>query len=313
MVDEVQTVEPRTLEARALFSLHADPHPGLAVLPVFAGLGNLPAHLRQRGIGISRFADELKCRHALCALSRPETGELLRGWLDHFGVGAQAKETAAWEAALWGDTGGWPMHAHHFLAALASSLAARKERPDLARTGLGEVRRAAARERAAYYGSRLREAPARSGLMQLMAAQRLDGPLNETRCLSLLGSDRGNMDAALQAFDELTRLGFLQQDTRGEWSCPIPSLAGFSLLGALRDSAAHEAALFGDDEGLRRALRREPSLLKVTDPFDRTPLHVAAEGRWRGVFDLLLEAGADSGAKDAMGRTADDIWHVDAP
>ena len=312
MVDEAQTIAPHTPGARALFSLHTEQLDGLAVLPVFAGLGNLPLHLRQEGIGISRFADETDSHHALGALSKEETGELLRGWLEHFGVTAEQGSLSPWHEAIWHDTQGWPMHTNHFLTALAADLAARQEPPDISRAELEGVRLQAAGKRGAYYESRLADAPARPALVQLMGALREQGSIDRDHALFLLQSQIGG-DKAEAVFNELVRLGFLQRSPGRLWGCPIPSMAGYTLLGGLSNPAAHKAALLGDLNGVQTALARDPSLTAAPDALGRTPLHVAAEGRWKGVCDALIDAGADPQAKDALGCTAHEVWAWDAP
>lgn len=60
------------------------------------------------------------------------------------------------------------------------------------------------------------------------------------------------------------------------------------------------AAALGDERRVRELLRQDPSSANAADPCHRRPLSAAVEGGHRNVVRLLLEAGADPNAKEAV-------------
>ena len=316
MIDEAQQVSPNSAEANALRTLHQALH-AVPILPVFAGLGHLRGHLKQKGIEISRFAGP-ECIHTIQGLSSNESDSLLEGWLEHFAVGASAKDLALWRVAMLRDTQGWAMHTYHFLAPLARALADATAPRDLSAVDMGAVRQAAAQRRLGHYaeryedeGSALARRP--ESVARLMARLRATGP-----------QSRSDLAQSLQAaFDvrtdedeerwlrELMARGFLQPvATRGgiappRYACPIPSLASYAVAAEL---PLHLEASAGDPAAVEQVLRSDPSAVGRIDAMGRTALHVAAEGRWDAVANVLIEAGADAHAKDAMGTTPARAW-----
>lgn len=72
--------------------------------------------------------------------------------------------------------------------------------------------------------------------------------------------------------------------------------------------ASHVLQLAADGHvvALRVLLGRSPSLARVANDIARTPLHVAAAEGHAHIVRLLLQTGADGGARDAYGRTPAD-------
>ena len=67
-----------------------------------------------------------------------------------------------------------------------------------------------------------------------------------------------------------------------------------------RSPAVHQCAAKGDAEGVRRLLDADPTLTGARDTGERTPLHMAVLERRLEVVQLLLERGADAGAREGL-------------
>jgi uncharacterized protein len=63
------------------------------------------------------------------------------------------------------------------------------------------------------------------------------------------------------------------------------------------------AAGTGDAERVRILLAEDPAVVRVVDPYDKTPLHLAAEHDHCDVARALLDAGADIEAETSWGMT----------
>ena len=325
MVDEAQNARPHENESAILAHLHEGHLTDLPVLLVLAGLGFLREHLQQPGIRLTRFSDDQKSVHTLGAISDGEVRELFDGWLEHFSVAATHDESARWADAMVRDSQGWPMHTNHFLTALAGQLLAPGYDPgQLASADLDAVRHAAAERRLAYYGTRydnpllLKNKNARA-VGRTMAALRLLGPAEQDSVFDAIRDAFGvRSEAEADAvFDVLRERGFLQRATDPNlppsiadagvpvYACPIPSLASYA---AARGSVPHLAATLGDTNSLGRLVKRNPESIDARDAMGRSPLHVAAECRWKGSAELLLAANADPDAPDTTGATPRASW-----
>ena len=316
MIDEAQQVAPNSAEANALRTLHQALH-SLPILPVFAGLGHLRGHLKQKGVEISRFAGP-ECIHTIQGLSSKESDALLESWLEHFEVGASAKDLTLWRVAMLRDTQGWAMHTYDFLAPLARALADAPRPRNLSAVDMDAVRQAAAKRRLGHYaeryedeGSALAKRP--ECVARLMARLRVTGPQSRA---GLAQSIQAAFDVRTDEGEErwhreLMARGFLQPVSTRQgmglpnYACPIPSLASYA---AASELPLHLEASAGDAAAVEEVLFGDPSAISRIDAMGRTALHVAAEGRWGAVADALIRAGADPHAKDAMGATPAKTW-----
>jgi ankyrin repeat protein len=68
-----------------------------------------------------------------------------------------------------------------------------------------------------------------------------------------------------------------------------------------------DAAAVGRTRGLEELLEAEPELALARSGDGSTPLHLAARFDQRSAAELLLEHGADPGARDQEGRTAAEV------
>jgi ankyrin repeat protein len=68
-----------------------------------------------------------------------------------------------------------------------------------------------------------------------------------------------------------------------------------------------DAAAVGRTRGLEELLDAEPELVQATRPDGSTPLHLAARFDRADAVEVLLERGADRGARDGEGRTPADV------
>ena len=316
MVDEAQQVAPYSPEANALRTLHQALHT-LPILPVFAGLGHLRPHLKRKGIGISRFAGP-ECIHAIGAISSTESDALLEGWLDHFEVEAKPDDLSRWKAAMRHDAQGWAMHTYDFLSPLARTLADSPHPRQLSAIDMKVVRQAAAERRIGHYVERYEEeggalAKRPDCVASLMARLRITGPQTRAEVAnSIKAAFNERTEQGEESWhQELTERGFLQNvpSRKGralpKHACPIPSLASYATASML---PLHLEAYAGDAAAVAECLRDDPSAIGLADDMGRTALHVAAEGRWSDVADLLIQAGADPSAKDAQGATPAQTW-----
>ena len=73
-----------------------------------------------------------------------------------------------------------------------------------------------------------------------------------------------------------------------------------------------DAAAVGRTRGLEELLETEPALTQARAADGSTPLHLAARFDQRDAAELLLEHGADAGARDGDGRTPADVAVGDA-
>ena len=309
MIDEAQNVEPFSAQAAGLRLLHQSAGAGgIPVLPVFAGLGYLKTHLRQKGIGISRYTHPADCFHALEGLPPGRCRELLGGWLNHFDVVALPGEFDPWLDAMVRDTQGWPMHVKSFLDELAGQLAGSKDSGLLSSACLGGVRVGAAKLRAAYYNDRYDETLDihRRAVAQAMAPMRPGEALYLDKIAAIVDRACGNGGVGGEVRAALLHSGFLQQ-IKERYHCPIPSLASHALMRGMDDGDAHRAALLGQPDELRR-LARDGFDVEVRDACGRTPLLAAAECRWAAAVEVLIEAGADPDAADDVGATPRSEW-----
>ena len=316
MIDEAQQVSPNSAEANALRTLHQALHT-LPVLPVFAGLGHLRGHLKQKGIEISRFAGP-ECIHTIQGLSANESDSLLERWLEHFEVAASAKDLTRWRVAMLHDTQGWAMHTYDFLAPLARALADTPAPRDLSAVDMGAVRQAAARRRLGHYAERYEDeesalAKRPECVARLMARLRATGPQSRADLAQSIQAAFGvRADEGEERWlRELMARGFLQPiSSRGGiappgYACPISSLASYAVASEL---PLHLVASAGDPAAVEEVLRSDPSAVGRIDAMGRTALHVAAEGRWDAAANALIKAGSDPYAKDAMGATPASTW-----
>ncbi|MDD9961688.1 MAG: NACHT domain-containing protein [Gammaproteobacteria bacterium] len=316
MIDEAQQAAPHSPEANALRTLHQALH-SLPILPMFAGLGHLQGHLKQEGIGISRFAGP-HCIHTIGALSPEESDGLLGGWLDHFEIGAKPRDLSRWQDAMRRDAQGWAMHTYDFLAPLARALADSPRPRRLSAIGMDAVRQAAAANRNRHYSERYADedgviSDAPDGVARLMARLRETGPQSgaEIRQTIQDAFKEPTKEGAAAWRQTLMARGFLQPvSTRQgmglpKYACPIPSLASYA---AAFELPLHLEASAGDAAAVEEVLFGDPSAISRIDAMGRTALHVAAEGRWGAVADALIKAGADPQAKDAAGTTPAKAW-----
>ncbi len=317
MVDEAQNARPYEDEAAVFAHIHEGHFDHLPVLPVLAGLGHLREHLGRPGIRLTRFSDERRSVHTLGAMSDGDVCELFNGWLGHFRVAATDDGAGRWADCLIRDSEGWPMHTNHFLTSLAGQLLLPEHDPgQLASADLDAVRRDAAKRRLAYYDTRYDNELVQESeheVAETMATIRRSGPADLKNTLDAIQAafQHGDREDARRAFEVLRERGFLQSVPDPEpgaprrYGCPIPSLASYA---AARGFPPHRATTLGDASLLERRLRADPGAVDARDAMGRTPLHVAAEGRWMDVAETLLAAGADANAPDATGVAPHEEW-----
>jgi ankyrin repeat protein len=95
--------------------------------------------------------------------------------------------------------------------------------------------------------------------------------------------------AAAGACAAAAALGALAIAVREIWRARRPRLP-----------AVHQCAAKGDADGVRRLLDADPTLAAARDASERTPLHMAVLERRLDVVQLLLEHGADAGAREGL-------------
>jgi ankyrin repeat protein len=80
-------------------------------------------------------------------------------------------------------------------------------------------------------------------------------------------------------------------------------LTGSDTYDATKYTAAHQAALDGDNAALARILKTNPSLINVPDYDKNTLLHLAVMHDHTNTVSLLLDSKADVDAKNSVGMT----------
>ena len=307
-VDEAQNLpSDKHTPAGQLFCGIHEADTGLPLTLVFAGLGDTPE--RAGELGLTRGLT----LHPLGSLSDAETGDLMRGFCDRFGI-----ETAGAEdrlTALAAPCEGWPRHLHFALQAFGA--AALETGGAAARIGWDGVFAAAAGSRRAYYRAQQDMAMRESGNLVGAVMFELDRNLSAMEIISLIERKASESrpeggwslppgTGARSFRRHLVHQGALQTDEAGRFHCPIPSFRSFLIDEGMAPGAV---LLYSASRGDER--RAEGAIEAGAGTGFRgmggvTPLHVAAGCGRAGMVRFLLDRGADPSARDSGGRTPAD-------
>ena len=235
MVDEIQNVAPAAKEV--LNTLH-EGKPGLPVVPVLAGLGNLYDIVSAPEVGLSCL--EIDAVHSLGALAPDEAHQAVETMLAACRVDRTGADDG-WPALLAERSDGWPQHLHNGMRALAAELV--RVDGKLVDVGAEAVlgRERDYRERAYLARISPEMEASRQLIAALFAALPQDGvprDVIETE-VDRLGQPHDAGEAGRRALHlprgmdsvefvgHLIRRGALQRGPHRRYGCPIPSFRRF--------------------------------------------------------------------------------------
>ncbi len=307
-IDEIQAIDPQIhlRESATLKSLHLGTC-GQPILPVLAGLADARPRLCEAGL--SRLgADSILTLGSLSADDAALSAQSffvachLRGRCEHW-----TRQVASW-------SGGWPMHVHNSLRAIAEEMvryanqqigngdpaALTKANPTIGNLDhLDEmkVRHKAAVRRAAYYRSRLSGSLSCSPELVARIMERVRHPLRNDEIRAIIREEyphiaEKNPDIVgllpiTDVFDGMLRSGLVQpsaDDTEDRYICPIPSLRSYCVISAA--TRLHMQAYLGDRDGAQ-SLARDDARIIARDLRGRTPADVAGEEEWTEIHAVL--------------------------
>jgi len=232
-IDEIQNVRPDRVQAvDCLRTLHEGKH-GLRVLPVLAGLGNSPEILGAEEVGLSRL--DPPGGLSVDRLTPDEARESVELFMRYFEVRG---ETGPWVESVARLSDLWPQHLHNGLRALAGELA--RTDADIDLIDRDRVERREREDRTAAYQARLSSTWVENAVF--LVAELVNGIPEQGMRKSAIrkaviqkarpsddpdGEGYWIPDDANGFLDHLVHEGILQDDGKGMYRCPIPSLRAF--------------------------------------------------------------------------------------
>ncbi len=230
-IDEIQNLDPGNGQAvDCLRTLHEGKH-GLPILPVLAGLGNSPIILNKAGI--SRI-EPLK-GVPVGLLTPDEARESVGSFMKYFKVRGNV---GSWIESVASRSDLWPQHLHNGLRALAEGLV--KTDADIDRIDGKRVEALQDGYRMESYNARLTSMEIQNAIY--LVAELVDGipewgMMRISIRKTIIGRGRPLDDPDGEGYwvskdtdgflDHLVHEGILQDDGKGMYRCPIPSLRAF--------------------------------------------------------------------------------------
>jgi len=239
MVDEIQNVRKVSHMAHSVISDLQLTMYNLPIVPLYAGLGDSIAALRECGI-----SPRLSRGHRMTVgcLEPGEPGEAARNMLEEFADGPDPADLDFWAGEIERMSDLWPMHLHNAMAALARALVeTERNLATVDRIGVGELvgrwRRDSYVERTDTDGMR----DAFRLVAKVMASLPGEG-LDDGQVLGLVESQvkdeigwrlpiadeiTGRRVSARTFINHLLHQGALIEGDDGNYTCPIPSFRSF--------------------------------------------------------------------------------------
>ena len=239
LVDEVQTLEPKSNAAKVLRELHTQS--SLPILTICAGLSNSESVLG-RG-GISRL-DEYNILRLEC-LSMDESAQAVRIALTPLkdeGLSASSGSIEAWATRIAQASDGWPRHLQTYMKQMFQTLAAQVT-PALSDSQVEEAIERGNQSRKSYYSARLTAGNTPVEVVAALHKAMLGHDFTKDRAIaSILGfvrklrsSDPDTADLWLRrfdgnpeaCFDQVLHAGLVSINSQGHCHSPIPSLSTY--------------------------------------------------------------------------------------
>ncbi len=238
MVDEIQNVRMIAEAVHPVVSAFHLAVENLPVVPLYAGLGDSLAALRECGI-----SPRLTKGHRMTVgrLEPVEPGEAARKMLKEFADGPTSRDVDFWAGEIERMSDLWPMHLHNTLTALARGLV-EKDRTLAEVDGPGVVE-LAERWRRDSYADRANTDAMRDAfrLVAKVVADMPDGGVDDDTVIGLIEDHTreergwrlptdgrtGGPVRARTFLNHLLHQGTLIEGEDGKYTCPIPSFRSF--------------------------------------------------------------------------------------
>lgn len=201
-------------------SLHLGLHP-LPVVPLFVGLSNSRARLKEAGI--SRFANGHVRR--LDPLSEEECGEAMRSFIERYGVEVRARDLEFWETFASDHSRGF---AHHLNDVLVTASACTRERNGRLESAMGaKAARIMGEKKSEYYelrtdGFDLPELNAAALIVEDVVDRGENPHYAAARRFEEVPIEAPDVNGFV---DRMVRSGMLQELGMKRFECPIPSFS----------------------------------------------------------------------------------------
>lgn len=263
-VDEAQNIPVRESTKATIDRLHRGTD-GIALLPIFFGLGNTERILGECGIsrpGSGRLWE-------LRPMGEDETAESLAAVFDAYGFGLPGPERDRWISELAKKSQGWPQHLNR--VAVAAGKAIQESGFDLRRASLAEAVLAGRLLKDEYYEMLLGRGADCPDLYKglALAAALGSGVLSRGEIERLASPTLKRIGLDVDSFlDNSLHAGLLSPTTSGryEYRFPIPSLAQF-----LRQLPVDPA---------RHSCLNPPEFRNVANPFTWSPRRLRCLSIW---------------------------------